>query len=148
MFVQHYRHCSSCRCDYSLVGLHWCYDASRPPHVAAFFVGFSPLLGGGFDVGVVGGEGAVVGGGEVVVLGTLARRWCLLARRWYLHIGSVGWMSVVVVFFCGFVVLYVGGVGAEGVPILGIAVCRCGPPIRLHPLQCCTIGGYLRPCSV
>lgn len=144
MFVQHYRHCSSCRCDSSPVGLHLCYDASRPPHVAAFSVGFS-LLGVGFDVEVMGGEEEVVAAaavvGEVVVLGTLA-------RRWYLHLGSVDRLSAIVGSFCGFVVLYADGVGAGGVPALGIVVCQCDPPMYLRPVRCCTISGYPRPCSV
>ena len=140
MFVQHYRHCSSYRCDSPPVGLRLCYDAFSPPHVAVFSVGFS-LLGVGFDVEVMGGEEEVAGAAAVVVgevvLGTLA-------RRWYLHLGSVG--RLIDVF--GFVVLYADGVGAEGVPVLDIAICQCDPPMYLHPVRCHTISGYPRPCSV
>ena len=69
MFVQHYRHCSSCGCDSSPVGLHLWYDASRLPHVAAFSVDFS-LLGVGFDVVVMGGEE------EVAVAAEVGEVWC------------------------------------------------------------------------
>ena len=80
---------------------------------------------------------------EEVVLGTLA-------RRWYLHLGSVNRLIVLVgSFVFGFVVLYADGrVGAEGVPVLDIAICQCDPPMYLHPVRCHTISGYPRPCSV
>ena len=142
MFVQHYRHCSSCRCGSSPVGLRLCYDAFSPPHVAVFSVGFS-LLGVGFDVEVMGGEEVVAAAvvEEVVVLGTLAQ-WCL-------HLGSVAdRLSAHVGSFYGFVVLYADGVGAEGIPALDIAVCQCDPPMYLRPVRCYTINGYPRPCSV
>ena len=88
---------------------------------------------------------AVAAVGEVgeVVLGTLA-------RRWYLHLGSVNRLIVLVgSFVFGFVVLYADGrVGAEGVPVLDIAICQCDPPMYLHPVRCHTISGYPRPCSV
>ena len=74
---------------------------------------------------------------EEVVLGTLA-------RRWYLHLGSVG--RLIDVF--GFVVLYADGVGVGGVPVLDIAVCQCDPPMYLRPARCYTISGYPHPCSV
>ena len=85
---------------------------------------------------------AAVVGVEEVVLGTLA-------RRWYLHLGSVNRLIVLVgsFFVFGFVVLYADGVGAEGVPALGISVCQCGPPMCLRPLRCYTISGYPRLCS-
>ena len=147
MFVQHYRHCSSCRCDSPPVGLYLCYDAFRPPHVVAVSVGFS-LLGVGSGVEVKGGEGvvvvvaAVVVVVEEVVLGALV-------RRWYLHLGWVGLLSAIVGFFFDSVVLYyVDGVGVEGVPALGIAVCQCDPPMCFRPVRCYAISGYPRPCSV
>ena len=78
---------------------------------------------------------------EEVVLGTLT-------RRWYLHLGSVVRLSAIVGYFFGFVVLYADGVGVEGAPALGIAVCQCDPPMCLRPVRCYTIGGYPRLCSV
>lgn len=79
---------------------------------------------------------------EVVVLGTLA-------RRWYLHLGSVAdRLSANVGTFCGFVVLYADGVGAAGVLVQGIAVWLCDPPMHLRPVRCYTINGYPRPCSI
>ena len=60
-----------------------------------------------------------------------------------------GWLIALVgSFVFGFVVLYADGVGAEGVPVLDIAICQCDPPMYLHPVRCHTISGYPRPCSV
>ena len=98
-------------------------------------------MGGEGEVAVAAAVAAVVGV-EEVVLGTLA---C----RWYLHLGSVNRLIVLVgSFVFGFVVLYADGVGVEGALALGIAVCQCDPPMCLRPVRCYTIGGYPRLCSV
>ena len=69
-------------------------------------------------------------------LGTLLAHWC------YLHLlGWMSWMSVVGV-VSSFCFIYTVGVGMEGVLSLGVEVYQCVHPSCLHPLQCCTTGGY------